>query len=31
MTPPIYVGLAQQHPIKMGRGRGLSHSLVTIN
>ena len=24
MTPPIHMGLAQ-HPIKTGRGRGLSH------
>ena len=24
MTPPIHMGLAQ-HPINMGRGRGLSH------
>ena len=28
MTPPIHVGLAQ-HPIKTGRGRGLSH-LITL-
>ena len=32
-TPPIHVGLAQQHPKKGGRGRGLSqkHNLVHKN